>query len=222
MSFDVKRIGLPERIVAGGALALLAFLFLLHWYGGSITGLGPTSHISGGTIDATGWEAFTSSRWIWLGTIVLALGSVLAAAAAYRLDGPVQIGPVVFGMGTLSTVLIVYRIIHHPGASASGHGLQLSYGIKFGIWLGLLAAIAIALGGYLQVLAEAKARGRVVRFPWQKVKLGLPRRKLRPAKAPAEQASAEQASPPGEQAFSGLTVSQPKPGSGSPPPDRTG
>ena len=227
MSFDAKRIGPPERIVAGGALALLAFLFLLHWYGGSITGLGPTSHISGGTIDATGWEAFTSSRWIWLGTIVLALGSVLAAVAAYRLDGPIQIGPVVFGMGTLSTVLIVYRIVHHPGASASGHGLQISYGIKFGIWLGLVAALAITLGGYLQILAEAKARGRAVRFPWQEVKVGLPRRKSRPAQAPAERAPAERApaepdSPPGEQAFSGLTVSRPKPDSGSPPPDRAG
>ncbi len=227
MSFDVKRIGLPERIVAGGAVALLIVLFLLHWYGGSITGLGPTSHISGGTLNVTGWEAFTSSRWIWLGTIVLALGSVLAAAAAYRLDGPVQIGPVVFGMGTLSTVLIVYRIIHHPGASASGHGLQISYGIKFGIWLGLLAALAIAIGGYLQVLAEAAARGRAVRFPWREVKVGLPRRKPRPAQEPAEQEPAEQEpaeppSPPGAQAFSGLTVSRPKPGSGSPPPDRAG
>lgn len=231
MSFEAKRIGLPERIVAGGALALLAFLFLLNWYGGSITGLGPTSHISGGTLDATGWEAFTSSRWIWLGTIVLALGSVLAAAAAYRLDGPVQIGPVVLGMGTLSTVLIVYRIVHHPGASASGHGLQISYGIKLGIWLGLLAALAIAVGGYLQVLAEAKARGREVRFPWQRIELGVPWRRLsllrpRPGlprrKPPPEQAPAEQASPPAEQAFTGLTVSRPKPGSGSPPPDRPG
>jgi hypothetical protein len=229
MSFDAKRIGRPERIVAGGALALLAFLFLLHWYGGSITGLGPSSHISGGTLDATGWEAFTSSRWIWLGTIVLALGSVLAAAGAYRLDGPVQIGPVVFGMGTLSTVLIVYRIVHHPGASASGHGVQISYGIKFGIWLGLLATLAIALGGYLQVLAEARARGRTVQFPWQTIKLslprrrpGLPRRKPRTAEAPGAQASAEQVPPPAEQAFTGLTVSRPKPGSGSTPPDRAG
>jgi hypothetical protein len=231
VSFDVKRIGLPERIVAGGAVALLIFLFLLHWYGGSITGLGPTSHISGGTIDATGWEAFTSSRWIWLGTTVLALGSVLAAAAAYRLDGPVQIGPVVLGMGTLSTILIAYRIVHHPGASASGHGLQISYGIKFGIWLGLLAAIAIAVGGYLQVLAEAKARGRVVRYPWQTIELSVPWRKLslpsrRPGlprrRAAPVQAPSEQASPPAEQAFTGLTVSRPKPGPSSTPPDRAG
>ncbi|HTZ87161.1 MAG TPA: hypothetical protein VMB05_10890 [Solirubrobacteraceae bacterium] len=154
MSFS--RVGLAERIIAGGAVALFVFLFFLDWYGGTISGLLPGSHISGATVEATGWEAFTSSRWVWLATILLALGSVLAAARAYRPEGPVQLGAVVFGMGTLSSVLIIYRIIYHPGADASGHGLQISYGIKFGIWLGLLAALAIALGGYLQLLAEGR------------------------------------------------------------------
>ncbi len=203
MRLDASRICLPERIAAAGALALFVFLFFLDWYGGNITGLFPGSHISGGTISATGWEAFTSSRWIWLVTIALALGSVLSAAAAYRLEGPVQIGAVVFGMGLLSTVLIVYRIAYHPGASASGHGIHISYGIKLGIWLGLIAALAITLGGYLQLRAEGQSPSP-----------GVDRQ---PAEAPDERAES-----PGEQAFSGLTVSRPEPGSGSQPPDRAG
>ena len=33
-------------------------------------------------------------------------------------------------------------------------GFHASYGIKLGIWLGLIAALAIAAGGYLQLRAE--------------------------------------------------------------------
>jgi hypothetical protein len=158
MSLEVLRLRLGDRIVALAALALFVFLFFFHWYGGTIEGLPAGSHISGATISSSGWDVFTSSRWVWLATIVVALGAVLARSAAYRLEGPVQLGAVVFGLGVLSSVLILYRIIHHPGVSASGHGLHIQYGIKFGIWLGFAAALAIAAGGYLQLLAEAKER----------------------------------------------------------------
>ena len=62
-------------------------------------------------------------------------------------------------LGLLSVVLIVYRIVHHPAASASFGGFHASYGIKLGIWLGLLAALAIAAGGYLQLRAEGEPAG---------------------------------------------------------------
>jgi hypothetical protein len=158
MSPDISRLRLGERIVAIGSLALFVFLFFFHWYGGSIEGLPSGSHISGATISSSGWDVFTSSRWVWLVTIVVGFGAALASSAAYKLEGPVQLGALVFGLGTLSCVLILYRIVHHPGANASGHGLQIHYGIKFGIWLGLLAALAIAGGGYLQLLAEGEER----------------------------------------------------------------
>ncbi|HST33137.1 MAG TPA: hypothetical protein VLJ80_06410 [Solirubrobacteraceae bacterium] len=205
MRLDADRARLPERLQAGGGIALFVFLFFLHWYGGSITGLLSGSHINGGTIEVTGWEAFTSSRWIWLGTIVFALGGALAGAVGYRLEGPVRPGAVVLGLGVLSSVLIVYRIAYHPGANASGHGLHIVYGIKFGIWLGLLAALAITLGGYTQMRAEEGAP-----------LLSLPERKRRAEPEP------EPPSDRPEQAFSGLTVKHSEPDSASPPPDRAG
>ncbi len=120
MKPDADRARLPERLEAGGAIALFVFLFFLHWYGGSISGLFPGSHISGGTVEATGWEAFTSSRWIWLGTIVFALCGALAGVVAYRFEGRVQIGAVVLGLGALSSVLIVYRILFTRGPTRAG------------------------------------------------------------------------------------------------------
>jgi hypothetical protein len=201
VSLDAARVRLPERIEAAGAVVLLLALFLLDWYGSDITGTLPGSHINGGTVSATGWESFTSSRWIWLATIVLALGSAYAAAAAQRLDGPVRLGACVLGLGALSGVLIVYRIVHHPGPGASGHGVSIAYDVKFGIWPGLIGALAMTVGGYLQLRAEG----------------GLPWPSLAERKRPA---AAEPPSDRPEQGFSGLTVSQPEPAAGSSTPDR--
>lgn len=187
----MRRLGPGDRIVALGALALFVFLFFVDWYGSDITGLPRGSRIEGGTVSATGWETFTSSRWVWLATIAIALGSVLAATSGFKLDGPVQIGAVVFGTGLLSSVLILYRIVHHPGENASLHGLHITYGIKLGIWLGLLAALAIAAGGYLQLLAEGRTG--------------------------AEEADGPAEEEPGS-AFSGLTLPGQKRATGGPPP----
>ena len=69
-----------------------------------------------------------------------------------------QSGVIVAGLGALSTVLILYRIVHHPSGSGSeGAGVNrysYSFGIELGIWLALVAAAAIAYGGYLAIRAE--------------------------------------------------------------------
>jgi hypothetical protein len=69
-----------------------------------------------------------------------------------------QSGVIVAGLGALSTVLILYRIVHHPSGSGSeGAGVNrysYSFGIELGIWLALLAAATIAYGGYLAMQAE--------------------------------------------------------------------
>jgi hypothetical protein len=156
MSFYVARLRGAASLILAGAVALFVFLFYFHWFGGGVSGLPPSSQISGANVSATGWEAFTSSRWIWLATIVLALGSALATAADYRFDGPLRPAALVAGLGALSCGLIVYRIAHHPSATVEVGQLHASYGIKLGIWLGLLAALAITVGGYLQAQAEAQ------------------------------------------------------------------
>ncbi len=155
MSLRARRLRLADWTVGAGALALLVFMFFFDWFGGGVSGLPAGSRITGTRIDATGWQTFTSSRWIWLATILVAGGSALASAAAYRLEGPVQLGQLTAALGALSSALIVYRIAHHPTANASIGSLHTSYGIETGIWLGLVAALAITLGGFAQARAPA-------------------------------------------------------------------
>ncbi|HMH47620.1 MAG TPA: hypothetical protein VK538_07885 [Solirubrobacteraceae bacterium] len=154
MSFDISRLRRAERIVGGGAIALFIFMFFFKWFGGSVSGALPGGNVSGASSSSTGWDTFTNSRWVWLITIIVSLGAVIAVAAARRIESPVQPSVVVTALGALSAVLIFYRIVHHPSGSVSFGGVHASYGIKIGIWLGLIAALAITYGGYLMMQAE--------------------------------------------------------------------
>lgn len=154
MGIDRRRLRQCDRIVGAGALAFLVVLFFLKWYGGSAS-----APIGGASVsnDLNGWHSFTSSRWVWLVTIAVALAAV-ALRAVQREPSPVRPGILVTGLGALSTVLIFYRILHHPSGGASGTigGAQFSYsyGIEAGIWLGLIAAAAVAYGGYATMRAD--------------------------------------------------------------------
>jgi hypothetical protein len=152
MDLDMSRLRRAEQIIAGGAVAFFIFLFFFNWYGVSTN----ASSIAGVNlnISKSGWDTFTNSRWIWLITIIVALASVVLVATQRKLELPVQPAMIVAALGALSTILILYRIIHHPTASASFGSFHASAGIKIGIWLGLIASAAITYGGYLAMQAQ--------------------------------------------------------------------
>jgi hypothetical protein len=83
---------------------------------------------------------------------------VVLEVGQQKLELPVKPSVIVAGLGALSTLLILYRVIHHPSGGTSGTiaGVHYSssYGIKIGIWLGLIAAAAITYGGYLAMQSE--------------------------------------------------------------------
>jgi hypothetical protein len=153
--FDISRLRRADRIIGGGAIALFIFMFFFKWYGGSVSAAVGGVNLSS---SANGWHTFTNSRWIWLITIIVALAMVALRARRQHMELPLQPSVIVAGLGALSTLLILYRILHHPsGGSSSTVGLahvSYSYGIKIGIWLGLIAAAVITYGGYLAMQSE--------------------------------------------------------------------
>jgi hypothetical protein len=158
MSTQSISLSTARRIVVLGAVALAVFMFFFNWYGGNVSGLPHGARLTGATLSSTGWQTFTVSRWVWLLTILVALGSVVALANGYKDDGRLPLSALVAGLGALASALIVIRIVHHPGPSASSGSLHVSYGIKAGIWLGLLAALTITFGGYAQTRPEQLQR----------------------------------------------------------------
>jgi hypothetical protein len=155
MGFDIGGLRRSDRIIGIGAIAFFIFLFFFKWYGvSSSTSVGGVSYSD----SANGWHTFTNSRWIWIITIIVALSAVAISAGVLKLKSPVQPGVLVAGLGALSAILILYRIIDHPSAGTSGTIAGVHYsasvGIKIGIWLGLIAALALTYGGYLAMQDE--------------------------------------------------------------------
>ena len=152
MNFDISRLRQSDRIILVSAVLFFVFLFFFKWFGVSTN----VSSLGGLNLNYTksGWSVFTNSRWIWLITIIVALISVARTSGALNFQSPIQMSVLVTGLGALSTITIFYRIVHHPTASASFGSYHASVGIKFGIWLGLVAAAAITYGGYLAMQNE--------------------------------------------------------------------
>jgi hypothetical protein len=154
MGFDSGRLRRSDWTIVGGSLAFFIFLFFFDWYGAGYEGPAAVGSGLGVSQGFSGWHTFTSSRWIWLLTIVVSLGAVALVAAERELQLSVSAGTIVAGLGALSTLLIGYRIVHHPSGGASFAGGSFTYGIRVGIWLGLIAAASIAYGGYLKMGEE--------------------------------------------------------------------
>lgn len=199
MKLDVSRVRGADRLVAASALALALFMFAFEWFGESVSGSLPGYGASGGLGSLTGWQAFTNSRWVWLATVLVALTSVPIRAVAARLPGSLPPGSVVALLGAVSAVLIAYRIVHHRAASAGFGGFHISLDIKVGIWLGLLAAVALTCGGLFQLRGETAVQ--------------------QPAEQPAERAFSGltvAARPAGADSGSSRPASSQAPGEGAP------
>jgi len=128
---------LGERLtwLSGLLLAVSAFT---GWYSGS--GDGPTLSVMGWHTGALGKLVF------FIGLAVLAL--VALRQAGIELPAAVPESLVVIGLGALATVLVLIRVVKIPEQflPADGRGI--------GIWISLLAALAVIVAGLLEAAEE--------------------------------------------------------------------
>ncbi len=103
------------------------------------------------------WKELSIARWLLVLAIVVALGSVILHATQRSHGTKTDTGVVVFATGTIAAVILGYRVLidlPHPSSVVD---------IKIGAYLGLLATLGIALGGYDSILEERVRRGKNVR-----------------------------------------------------------
>lgn len=136
---DFGKLGQGDRMAAIGAIALLLIMFLFPWFGIDFGLAG---------MSANAFESFEAIDLILLLTVVVVAGLAYAKATDRKIKLPVAASTLTAGLGILSAVLILYRILDPPGA-----GLAVLER-KIGIYLGLLAAGAIAYGGWVSMKAE--------------------------------------------------------------------
>jgi hypothetical protein len=147
MELDLGRLRRGELIAAGSALLLLVVMFLLKWYGvGGV--VGAFAARAGISTSVNGWHALTILRWLMLLTIVAALALAYLQASQRSPALPVSASVIVTVLGTLLTILLIYRVlINEPGPDNLVDQ-------KLGAFIGLLSAAGIAYGGYESMRKE--------------------------------------------------------------------
>jgi hypothetical protein len=129
--------GAGERItsLAGMTLALSAFM---SWYAGSGEGL---------TIAVIGWHTGVLGKLVFLlGLAVVALGVLRELGIELPPTVPESLVVIVFG--SLATILVLIRLIAVPDRFFPYDGRGI------GIWIALVASLALIVGGLLRAGEE--------------------------------------------------------------------
>jgi hypothetical protein len=127
-----------ERLtwITGLVLALSAFM---GWYDGEAEGVG--------TLSVTGWNTgWAGIAVFFLGLGVLALVALREAGIALPASVPESL--VVIALGSIATIVVLLRLLSIPEAFLPADGRAI------GIWISLLAAIAVIVAGLLQASEE--------------------------------------------------------------------
>lgn len=151
-NFDTTRVRFGQMVSAVSGLVLIISLFL-EWY--NVSAKNAFIDVSKG---ASGWEAlgFIDILLFLIGLIAIAV----AAARAMNMSLPklpASLGLIVLAAGILATLLVLLRILSIPDEGASSiPGIDV--GRSFGVFIALLAAIGVAVGGWLTWNEEGKPK----------------------------------------------------------------
>lgn len=146
--FDLRRLRLGETVAGGSAVLLLIFMFVPDWYAVNGT-LHETLSSLGGQTSWNGWWGLSGLRYLVLLTIIAALALTWFQAARPEPAMPVVLSVIVTVLAGATVIALIYRVVSGPPSYGSVLDQQA------GPYLGLVAAIGIAYGGYKSMREEA-------------------------------------------------------------------
>ncbi len=146
-NFDLRRLRRGELVAGVSGALLLVFMFALSWYAVNGT-LARTLAVLGGRTSFDGWDGLSHLRYLLLVTAIAAIALAYFQAAERAPAIPVTLGVIVTVLGGLSVLALIYRVLINPPGGGTGLDQQP------GAYLGLLATIGIAYGGYASIRAE--------------------------------------------------------------------
>lgn len=153
---EMDKLNTGEKVSAVSAILLFIFMFF-DWFGVKISGVaGFSGDVSGSGGNA--WDALDVIPIFLMLAIVVAIGVAVIRLTDADLEPPVSLNAIVAGVGGFAVLLILYRIISPPDFGSFG-GVTVEATLKFGIFLGLIAAAGIAYGGYSAMREEGATFG---------------------------------------------------------------
>jgi hypothetical protein len=127
------------RVLSAVGAVVVAVALALTWYHIDRSALQ-------GTTESTGWQTFTNLRWL-----IVAGAAFVLVTALLRQTRPVLIARTI--VGVILALLILRRIVDPPD-------LDFPVTAQIGVYVGLVAAIAVAVGGLVDSGREVVALWR--------------------------------------------------------------
>jgi hypothetical protein len=141
---DVRLRARPAVLTAGAEAAWISGLVLAvssftSWYSGE--------SVEGPTLSVTGWNSGTLGKLVFLvGIAVVCLGALRRFGLAFPAAIPQPL--IVVALGALAAVFVVIRIVSVPDSVVGTADRSI------GIWISLLSAAGVIVGGLLQAGEE--------------------------------------------------------------------
>jgi hypothetical protein len=150
---DFSRTTQGEKVAGISGILLILIMFIFKWFGLKFAGGAGAFAISvEGSRNAWGSYGFTDI--VLFIAALAAIGLLLIAASESEVGLPVAASAIVAGLGILAVVLIIISIISPPDFGNDLSGTGIDHTRKIGVWLGLLAAAGVAIGGYMAMQEE--------------------------------------------------------------------
>ena len=149
-SFDTTRVRLGDMIAAAAGVILFISLFL-NWY--KVSAAGGLIKVSA---SVSGWEALGFIDVLLFLIAIVAIAVAVARAMSFTPRGlPFSLGLLLLVLGGLAVLLVLFRILSIPDEGASNvPGVDV--GRSFGIFVALIGAIGVAVGGWLDWNEEGR------------------------------------------------------------------
>lgn len=157
---DVSTLSTGEKVAGIAGIALFLIMILFSWFGIEVAGFGSPE-------GANAFESFGIIDIVLLLTAIAAVVLPVMSLTDSHVDLPVALSAIVALLGIISVILVLFRIISPPDLGIPD-AVDIGFGElednvdttrKIGVFLGLLSAIGVAIGGWLAMQEEGTSFG---------------------------------------------------------------
>jgi hypothetical protein len=151
-SFDFAAVPRSVWISAGGALVLLLSVFF-SWYTATASVSVPGGATISRSASGSGWDSGDGAKLVFLlALVILVVWAIDLFADSVTLPFPASMVALV--LGAVALLVVVIKFFSKPGGgdvSSFGGTLHFSVSVAWGLYVAILASIAVVVGAYLHI-----------------------------------------------------------------------
>ena len=151
-SFDFAAVPRSVWISAGGALVLLLSVFF-SWYTATASVSVPGGATVSRSASGSGWDSGDGAKLVFLlALVILVVWAIDLFADSVTLPFPASMVALV--LGAVALLVVVIKFFSKPGGgdvSSFGGTLHFSVSVAWGLYVAILASIAVVVGAYLHM-----------------------------------------------------------------------